>query len=98
MCTLLPSDWVVKGSDWFGFRMFPREPSVFKAWNEVRVPPWAQQVPSSEGIFALNVYTCVLVSSDARPGLCGVPVVCSVLWVSCQVSWLQALSFLGLGG
>jgi hypothetical protein len=49
LCTLLPSDWVVEGSDRVGFRMFSREFSVCKGWNAVRVPPRAQQFPSSEG-------------------------------------------------
>jgi hypothetical protein len=49
LCTPWASDWVVPGSDRAGFRMFSGLPSVFKAWNTVRVPPRAQHDPSSEG-------------------------------------------------
>ncbi len=56
MSTLLASDRVVYRSDWAGFGMFSGVPSVCRGWNAVRVPPRAQQIPSSEGIFAL---TCV---------------------------------------
>jgi hypothetical protein len=56
MCTLSASDWAVHRPDCLGFGMFSGVPSVWKGWSAVRVPPRAQQVPSSEGIFAL---TCV---------------------------------------
>jgi hypothetical protein len=50
MSTLQAPDWVVPGSDRAGFRMFPRDPSVCKAWNAVRVPPRAQ-FPLSGALF-----------------------------------------------
>lgn len=49
MSTLFVSDCLVEHSDYFGFRMFSRVPSVYKAGNAVRVPPRAQHTPSSEG-------------------------------------------------
>jgi hypothetical protein len=49
LCTLRASARAVLGSDRAGFRVFPREPSVYKGWSPVRVPPWAQHDPSSEG-------------------------------------------------
>jgi hypothetical protein len=49
MSTLLASDWAVHRSDRAGFRMFPRESSVRKGWNAVRVPPRARHNPSPEG-------------------------------------------------
>ena len=49
MSTLLVSDRVLLPSDYFGFRMFSRVPSVCKGWNTVRVPPRARHIPSSEG-------------------------------------------------
>ncbi len=56
MSTLLASDWVVLVPDWLGFGMFSGVPYVCRGWKAVRVPPRAQQIPPSEGIFAL---TCV---------------------------------------
>jgi hypothetical protein len=69
-----PSDWAVPRPDWPGLPMFPRDPSVCKAWNHVRVPPRAQHTPSSEGVFAL---TCVHSGwsgpSDTGRGVCLAP-------------------------
>jgi len=53
MSTLSVPYWARQPSDWLGFRMFPRVPCVFKAWNVVGVPPRAQCFPSSEAFFAL---------------------------------------------
>jgi hypothetical protein len=50
MSTLLASDWAVHGLDRAGFRMFSGIPSVCRGGNAVRVPPRAQQIPSSEAI------------------------------------------------
>ena len=56
MSTLLRADRTVKPAECPGFGMFLQVPSVCQGGNAVRVPPRAQQIPSSEGIFAL---TCV---------------------------------------
>lgn len=73
LSTLSTSDRSVQPPDSPGFRMFPALPSVSKALNPVRVPPWARHTPSSEGVFAFNVVTDVVVSpsdsgSRLRPG------------------------------
>jgi hypothetical protein len=55
LCTLLPSDWAVLGSDravlvpdWAGLAMFSGEWRIFKGRNSVRVPPRAQCFRRSE--------------------------------------------------
>jgi hypothetical protein len=45
LSTLWASDWAGLRSDRAGFRMFPREPSVCRVWNAVRVPPRARVFP-----------------------------------------------------
>lgn len=72
MSTVSASDWAVHRPDWPGVGMFSGVPCVCRAWKTVRVPPWALQVPSSEGIFALTrVQRVYMVSSDAGPGVFG---------------------------
>jgi hypothetical protein len=53
MSTVSASDRVVHRSDRAGFRMFPREFTVRKGWNAVRVPPRAR-VSLFRGFFAAD--------------------------------------------
>ena len=55
LSTLSSSYWSIQAPDGPVFRMFARTPSVFKAWNAVRVPPRAQHLPSSEGFLLQRV-------------------------------------------
>ena len=53
--------------------MFPREPSVHKGGNAVRVPPRARMTPRQRG-FCFNVWTLVLGGpSDVGRGVCLAP-------------------------
>ena len=56
--TLLDSDWAEQPSNYSGFRMFPREPSVCRGWNAVRVPPRAR-VFLVQGLAGLSWGICV---------------------------------------
>ena len=74
MSTVSASDRVVHRSDRAGFRMFPREPSVHKGWNAVRVPPRAKCFRSS-GAFCVffRVHIVHTLASDLMFRVCGVP-------------------------
>ena len=74
LCTLRAADWVELVPDRAGFRMFPREPSVCKGWNAVRVPPRAQCFRRSVAFLVLfGVHIVHTLASDLLFGGCGVP-------------------------
>lgn len=54
MSTLFVAECLVPPTNCSGFWMFSPVPNVCKGLNIVRVPPRAQQIPSSEGFFALT--------------------------------------------
>ena len=49
MCTPWASERAVLVPDSAGLAIFSGEWRIFKGWNAVRVPPWEQHDPSSEG-------------------------------------------------
>ena len=99
MSTLSASDWPVQPPDWPGFRMFPRDPGNSKARNRVRVPPRAQQTPSSEGAFALTgVHSGWSGPSDTGRGVCLAPrVTCELVGERVQGRGWLALRWLCTG-
>jgi hypothetical protein len=80
MSTLLISNGVVQPSNWPGFLVFSRVPSVFKAENAVRVPPRAQLFPQVSGPFGGRVCTNFVVLAPSGAFLMvAVAVACCLL-------------------